>query len=345
MNEGKKPLNIALIGVGNQGRKHFDAISALEKKGIVNLVGVCDVSKDICSSDFKRPLFINYKDLFDKTNPEVVIISTPNYLHKQIAFDALRRNIHVVKEKPLAIDYREAQELCKVAKENHRKIITLQQRFYSPNFVLAKNIISRLGKPKKFSYRFTLDDKVKSWRWDLKKAGGGSWLCMGWHAVSTVRWLIGEISLIALDWKVNGRRNWAYKTDHSSLAKVIAGEDIIGSLFLSCAYPRKEETLKIVFPTKSLYLSRGIIKIYDSKNKKLLEKYENLPDEREIYLNQMEKVLEDIENGHYTETEDLKTMAVIEAGVKSLKLGSLPVELKNGEKNYNSYSANNYVSL
>lgn len=315
MSNLKKIPTIGLVGLGNQGLKHLQSILKLQDKRLVNLIGLCDSSKKKHTSSMKAPFYLDYRDLYVKARPEIVIIATPNYLHKQISVDALSKNIRIIKEKPLATNYLDACEILKASQETNIPIATTQQRFFSPLFLKAKTIIPSLGKIINFSYRFTLNDTAKSWRWDLEKAGGGSWLNMGWHAVSIIQWLIGNIENIELAWKVNGKRKWDYKTDHSAFTRVIIQSSVIGSMFLSCSYPKKEETLKIVFSSGILYLSRGSLKIL--RKGKRQENYCFDLSEDDIYTDQLKGLLKKIQNNDYNQMKDLKTMAVIQAGINS----------------------------
>lgn len=42
MLNSNKPLKIGLIGAGNQGKKHLEALFKLEKENIVKIVAICD---------------------------------------------------------------------------------------------------------------------------------------------------------------------------------------------------------------------------------------------------------------------------------------------------------------
>lgn len=329
MNNHKRIPTIGLIGLGNQGRKHLDSILSLQSRNLVKLVGLCDRFLKQASHFTNVSSYLDYKDLYFKEKPEIIIIATPNYLHKQMSLDALNKGIHVIKEKPLALNYYDACEILEASQSVNKLIITMQQRFFSPLFLKAKEIISTLGKIVNFSYRFTLNDTAKSWYWDIDKAGGGSWLNMGWHAISAVQWLFGDIKAVELSWKVNGKREWDYKTDHSSFAKVFLKRNVVGSIFVSCVYPKKEETLKVVFSDGILYLNRNYLTIF-RKGEKEKSYYSNI-DEHYIYTVQLEEMLSKIRVNTYDQLQDLKTMAVIQAGINSAHHSSL---LTNVEKLY-----------
>lgn len=344
LTNNRKVPTIAVIGLGNQGEKHLDSILALEKEKLVKLVGLCDVSVKRYLGNKDIPFYSDYRNLYSKLKPDIVIIATPNFLHKKMVIEALNRKIHVIKEKPLAMNYLDAEKLIKTSTDVGKHVLTTQQRFYSPLFLRAKEIIPSLGKIINFSYRFTLNDTVKSWRWDLAKAGGGSWLNMGWHAISITEWLIGDIEAIQLDWKISNRRPWKYKTDHSSFAKIITG-NATGSVFLSCAYPRKEESLKIVFPNYTLYLSRSGLKVFNKKSKKIQQNDFKSLNERDMYTLQLRKLFQVLQHNTFDAVADLRTMAIIQAGLNSVNNNSCLAYVEEVTKPRLSHLENNTYAI
>lgn len=344
----KKVPTIGLIGLGNQGRKHLSSILHLENKKKLKLVGICDVSFEKCTLS-KIPFYTNYKDLYSKAKPDIIVIASPNFLHKKMALDALAKQINVIKEKPLAVNFSDASKIIESSQKFHKHVITMQQRFFSPAFLKAKNVIA--SNPEKivsFSYRFTLNDTVKSWYWDYKKSGGGSWLNMGWHAISVIQWLIGDIKTVELDWKINGRREWDYDTDHSSFARVVTKDNIPGTVFLSCVYPKKEEVLKIVFSSRIIYLSRNSLKIITINNTRKEQVYNFTAKEKDIYNLQLEEILKKINSkDHGSLTNDLKIMAIIQAGMDSifLKSSDSPAEKNYGLQNDSALSNKIYANF
>jgi len=99
---------VTLIGLGQQGRRHLQILTTLETEKQLEVVGIAD----IVQTDFtlKYAFFTNYHELLLKTQPDIVLIATPNFLHYQHTFAALKQGAHVLKEKPLALTYREGKK-------------------------------------------------------------------------------------------------------------------------------------------------------------------------------------------------------------------------------------------
>ena len=115
-------LNIACIGLGNQGQANLGLVSSQ------NIVGLCDV--DSARTDkyqAKHPRaksFADFRVMLDKLENQIdaVVVTTPNHTHATIAINAMRRGKHVYCEKPLAHTIHEIREMQRVAREE--KVVT-----------------------------------------------------------------------------------------------------------------------------------------------------------------------------------------------------------------------------
>lgn len=310
----KNPIKVAIIGFGRQGQEHFHALQTFLQKNQIEIVAICDV---LYSSKIPNTIqyFSNYKDLFSKIKFDLAIVAVPNNLHIGICITAFKQNIHVFKEKPLALSLTNALELVKTAKKTNTLVITAQQRFYMPLFITAKKELSSLGKPLRFSYTFTLNDTKNSWYWDILQSGGGSWLNIGWHGLAIITWLLGDIKKIDMAWNIGGKRSWDYETDHTSFAKILLNSGVHGTLLCSCIYEKKE-LLKIICEEGTLYLSRNGLEVI-RKDKKSIVKVDNTVDP---YILQMENVLQMIKTKKYDYSLDIEIMKSIEAGITSAKM-------------------------
>jgi len=108
-------LRIGVVGVGHLGRTHARIYNEIES---CVLVAACDIDNKRLgevSLGLKVKGYLNYQDLFNKV--DAVSIAVPTKLHYKIAHDFLRRNIHVLIEKPFTTDLKEADSLIKEAKK------------------------------------------------------------------------------------------------------------------------------------------------------------------------------------------------------------------------------------
>jgi len=122
-------LNIAVIGVGGQGRANWSRLINQKDPGWnENIVALCDVDLNRAADGFKTmPNARRFKDfrvMFDKMHKEIdaVMVCTPDHVHFPAAMAAMELGKHVIVEKPLAHNVWQLRTLQKAAK--HYKVIT-----------------------------------------------------------------------------------------------------------------------------------------------------------------------------------------------------------------------------
>ena len=111
---------IVLIGAGRFGNNHLRNLIQLDKKKIIELIGVIDSDKKIrnkikkefginTDKDFKS--FVKHADAFDIVAPASTHYSITKYL--------LNKQKHVFVEKPLSLNSEQARELVRLGKKNN----------------------------------------------------------------------------------------------------------------------------------------------------------------------------------------------------------------------------------
>lgn len=120
----KPPIKIAVIGVGYWGSKLVGEYLALsQKRRDVRFVAASDISKDrlsLVASRFNlsnRMLYMDYTTLLKDNSIDAVHIATPNETHFEIASKFLEAGKHVLLEKPMTLNSREAFKLARTAEE------------------------------------------------------------------------------------------------------------------------------------------------------------------------------------------------------------------------------------
>ena len=123
---------------------------------------------------------------------DAVVIATPTHLHKPMAVAALRRGLHVIIEKPMARDAREATAIIREAKKRRRVLTVYQPARLGAEFQHLRRIIAT-GKIGRIVH--VQNGMFSHWRrndWQaLRKYGGGMLANYGAHAIDTTLQLIG----------------------------------------------------------------------------------------------------------------------------------------------------------
>jgi predicted dehydrogenase len=141
----------------------------------------------------------NYSVSWQNVDPdlEAAIVALPHSLHCDATQTLLRRKVHVLCEKPLALNLREAKEMIDTAKENnvHLQVGNIRRLYWSSR-KLKEIIESKIfGELKSISIQ---EGSAYNWPttsgffFDKKIAGGGVLIDTGAHALDLLIWLVDQ---------------------------------------------------------------------------------------------------------------------------------------------------------
>lgn len=109
-------IPVGVIGTGFIGPAHIEAMRRLPNVEVVALADVDEATARAKAQALGVPdAYGDYRKLLARDDVQAVHICTPNYLHYEMSRQALQAGKHVVCEKPLAVESREAAELVELA--------------------------------------------------------------------------------------------------------------------------------------------------------------------------------------------------------------------------------------
>ncbi|MCC7263831.1 MAG: Gfo/Idh/MocA family oxidoreductase [Candidatus Latescibacteria bacterium] len=224
-----KKLRVALIGAGGIAGAHMRYYAKMDD---VELVALADVSKESMARRAEEynvaDCFTDYRKMLEKVRPDAVSICTPNGLHAPTTIAALAAGAHVLVEKPMAMNAREAQAMISAAKRHRRKLVIAFQHRFEPKTQFIKNAVEagKLGKVVFARVQALRRRGIPNWgvfgRKDLQ--GGGPLIDIGVHVLEATHYAMGTPKPVAAsggtftylgDKKsgvVSQWPNWDYKT-------------------------------------------------------------------------------------------------------------------------------------
>jgi UDP-N-acetylglucosamine 3-dehydrogenase len=114
-----KKLGVAVVGTGFWGKNHARAYKELES---TNLLAICDMNAERAqniANQFGVKAYTDSKEMLKDKEIEAVSICTWSTVLAQEALKALEAGKHVLVEKPMAADSKQAEKLLKTAEENN----------------------------------------------------------------------------------------------------------------------------------------------------------------------------------------------------------------------------------
>lgn len=206
-------IGIGIIGTGFMGKSHAFAYRAaggifpLARKPVLEIVADNnEVAGKAAQSQigFKR-FTSDWKALVNDPAVQVVAITSPNILHKEMALAAIAAGKHVHCEKPLAPNSKDARVMMEAAETAGVKTQAGYNYIKNPVLKLARQMIEagELGDIIGFRGIHAEDYMVDSespWSWRLDPAGGGGVIAdLGSHIIGMARFLVGPISELHAD--------------------------------------------------------------------------------------------------------------------------------------------------
>lgn len=194
-----KMYRAGIVGCGNVFPMHAITINQLEN---VELVAVCDIKEDRAkkeSKNFNCKYYLDYKEMVDEEDLDVVHICTPHHVHAPISIYASNAKKHVMTEKPISITMEDAKAMTEASKENQVLLGVIFQNRYNAGSKLIKETLDsgELGKiiSGKLQVTWKRTDEYYSksdWKGTWEKEGGGVVIDQAIHTMDLMRWFVGN---------------------------------------------------------------------------------------------------------------------------------------------------------
>lgn len=242
-------IRFAVVGVKGIGQFHM--------KGILDnpdaqLVALCDndskVLEEVSQKFHIDTCYSDYHSLLNQELIDAVCIATPDQVHREMVIDFLKAGIHVLCEKPLALNSEDCKAMLKAEKESRAKLMVGQVCRKTPGFIKAKEIIDQglIGELSfvESEYAHDYSDMPLHWRNDKDNprhpvTGGGC------HAVDLLRWVAGN-PIEAYAYTNKKTLNDTWPCDDSAIALLKFPNDVMGKVFVSTGCKR-DYTMRTVF--------------------------------------------------------------------------------------------------
>ena len=212
MHSSKPELRIGLIGTGFMGKAHVFGFATAERVFDLPYRVVLDTVADVTDAQaadaaarlgFARAT-ADWRTIVADPAVDVVDITAPNALHKEMALAAIAAGKHVYCEKPLAPRADDAREMAAAAQAKGVKTQVGFNYLCNPMLRFAREMIARgdLGDIVSFRGIHAEDymaDPSAPYTFRHDPAGGGALADLGSHALATAEFLLGPITQVMGD--------------------------------------------------------------------------------------------------------------------------------------------------
>ncbi len=190
-------LKFAIIGCGRIGKRHAEHI-----RNNGELIAVCDTIEeraDELANENSCNKYYSIEALLESEKSiDVVAVCSPNGLHCGHTIKSLRKGVHVLCEKPMALNSFDCGEMIKEAEKANKRLFIVKQNRFNPPVAELKKLIDRevLGKilSIQLSCFWNRNENYYNNSWKgTKKLDGGTLFTQFSHFVDLLYWLIGDV--------------------------------------------------------------------------------------------------------------------------------------------------------
>ena len=245
-----KQRNFELAALVSGDQKKREELG--KKYGIKNVIG-----------------YEQYEELLSGTDIDAVFIALPNRMHAEYAIKAAQADVHVLCEKPMAINEHECRQMIEAAEHSGVKLMIAYRLHFEEANMTAVEIVNsgRIGEPRLFTSTFCQQVKEGNIRLDHRE-GYGPVMDMGVYPINAARYLFRSepTAVSALSESIAGDERWKEVPEMTSvtlrfpkerLAQFTAsfnggGADVYevvgtkGTLTLKPAYAYESETEMVI---------------------------------------------------------------------------------------------------
>lgn len=312
-------LRAVVVGAaGHQGRQHIQTLRRLQ--AIVDVCALVDVRRREAAevaARFQIPCFGSVSEAIANTAFDVAIVAAPHHAHYDLTTELLCSGSHVIKEKPLAANSKEAADLVRLARTRSLGLFVIAQRSYRLPFLFAKEKLQSIGVPYSFTYEYckSFTEPTGGWRATRRLSCGGVVLDMGYHIIDAVVRLFGSPARVAAETSYCYPQTLSESLeDSASIVLGYAPRDLQGCITLSRHHYCEREELEIVGSGGVIVMEPHQCAIY-SRGGRLAERRMSAAGEDESKVAMFRDYLLGLENAHYSEEETrihLCSMDIIE---------------------------------
>lgn len=268
-------LTVGVIGTGKMGLLHSGIFNSLDGS---NLLAVCEKDNIMVTALKKYLPHINvYKDyekMFKKEDLDIVVITTPVFLHREMIEEAIDQNINIFVEKPLSLNSNECQSILN--KKNNLKTLVGYCRRFMGTYSYVKEIIDQsiLGNVNTFQSQLFVEQVFKDekgWQYDPRKSGGGVLVDLGSHAIDLMHYLFGDVNFV----NGIGKQIFSLNVEDYVSTNLKFKNNIMGSLQVSWSmknYRLPELKLNIQFDEGLIIVTEKYVEVYSEVEKSNIKK-------------------------------------------------------------------------
>jgi UDP-N-acetyl-2-amino-2-deoxyglucuronate dehydrogenase len=264
-------IHVGIVGAGLIAPNH--AAGFQEVPELAEVVAVCDTNRENAENlagMFDAKIYSDYHALIADPHVELVDLLLPHHLHHEAALAVIDARKHLLLEKPVAVSYRQALEICEAARKAGIHFGVAENTRFIRAYIEAEKLIreGRLGEITLVRTFLPANERIRLSSDDFwgKRAGfgGGTLIDSGPHTFYLLKWLFGEIKELTAFTSQLYHVDSEVEDNADVRGRLTCGADFLSSFTFTAEVPHSER-LEVYGTTGSLIVDQLVnppIKFY-----------------------------------------------------------------------------------
>ncbi|MDP4884087.1 MAG: Gfo/Idh/MocA family oxidoreductase [Opitutales bacterium] len=264
-------MRVGIIGLGFMGGMHFNAWQQVEGARVAAVCTRSPVTEQAKQGNIAGDsdqlnldgvaIYTDLAEMLAQENLDAVSITLPTYLHKDVSIQCLQAGVHVLCEKPMALNVKDCQAMTDAAMTAGKQLVIAHCIRFWPQYAWLKQVVDAktYGNVLVAEFeRLTYAPKWSTWLADTEKSGGIA-LDLHIHDLDFIQYVFGTPQAIRSEQSRN--ENGAPMHVQSSLDY---GEDLTVSATASWQMPESfgfKMAFRIVFDSATVIFDSQTLKV------------------------------------------------------------------------------------
>jgi predicted dehydrogenase len=184
-----KDLNVGIIGLGVMGELFAKLINQSKQAKLKALTDVAEEKVRHLAQEYRADWYTDYEKMLEDESLDVVYITTPEDVHLDPALKAIARKKHVFIEKPIAMTYRDGEQIVAAAEKAGICFMVGHVLRFDPRYIAIRDSIAA-GELGDLIHIFSRrNNYISTGRHVGKRASVTFWI--GIHEIDVVQWVTG----------------------------------------------------------------------------------------------------------------------------------------------------------
>ncbi|MFC3039526.1 Gfo/Idh/MocA family protein [Virgibacillus xinjiangensis] len=238
-------VRLGIVGFGAQGGAYAGFI-AEGRVGNMEIGAICDIDpekkKAVAEKYPDVPFYEDYIEMMESGNVDAIVTTVPHYLHPEMGIEALKRDIHVLGEKPAGVYTKQVKELNEfAAKKPELTFAIMFNQRTNELYQKVKEIIDNgeIGSIRRTNWIITTWWRPQgyydqsAWRATWDGEGGGVLVNQAPHQLDLLQWIAGMPKKVYSNVKYGYQRDIAVEDEVTTLLDY--GNGATG-VFVTCTH-------------------------------------------------------------------------------------------------------------